>query len=122
MNDTASHAEPAIGSRELGHTRRPVGGHGPFLPLLLMGVALFGWTGFQTVELAKAHSTLEGVIAAQQRQVVRSQRLRAALSTLASDTQKLADAGDPGAQLIVKQLRQRGITIHPGAKATAPPP
>lgn len=85
-----------------------------FLPLLLIGLAVLGWTVFQTVELVGEHHSLSGLRAAQQRQVMQSARLRAALNTLASDTQHLADQGDAGAQVIVSQLKKRGITIHPG--------
>lgn len=85
-----------------------------FLPLLLVGLAVLGWTVFQTLELIGERHSLSGLQAAQQRQVLQSAHLRTSLNALASDTQRLADRGDAGAQVIVEQLKKRGITIHPG--------
>jgi len=95
--------------------------HSPFVPLLLMGLALLGWTAFETVQLARDRLGLDNVLAAQAPQIAQAQRLRASLSALASDTQQLANTGDPGAQLIVNQLNKRGITIHPGVPDPTPP-
>lgn len=94
-----------------GRSRRASG----FLPLLLVGLAVLGWTVFQTVELIGEHHSLIGLHTAQQPQVMQSEHLRASLNTLASDTQRLADRGDAGAQVIVEQLKKRGVTIHPGS-------
>lgn len=99
----------------------PSAHHSPFVPLLLMGLALLGWTAFESVQLARDHLGLDSVLAAQAPQIVQAQRLRASLSALATDTQSAADAGDSGAQLIVNQLRKRGITIHPGVPDPAAP-
>lgn len=117
MPATADRIDSRGAARAEGQTRS----HSPFLPLLLMGVALLGWMAFQTVMLMQDRGGLHRTLATQQAQVTQSTRLRAALSSLASDTQKLADTGDPGAQLIVNQLRQHGITIHPDAAAPAAP-
>ncbi|MGH8228676.1 MAG: hypothetical protein ACREU3_12390 [Steroidobacteraceae bacterium] len=97
------------GTPESGEKRRS-----PFVPLLLIGLALLGWTVFQTEELISEHHTLAQLHTAQDREVAQSQRLRASLDTLASDTQRLADQGDAGAKVIVEQLKKRGITIHAG--------
>ena len=95
--------------------------HSPFVPLLLMGLALLAWTAFETLQLTRDHLGLDGALAAQGPQIAQAQRLRDSLSALAADTQRTADAGDPGAQLIVNQLGKRGITIHPDAASPAPP-
>ena len=121
MNDAYAQAAPLAhpaASREAARPRREAS---PFLPLLLMGAALLGWSAFQSYELLKDHRGLEQALAAQQPQVARSARLRASLSALASDTQRLADTGDAGAKVIVTQLRKRGITIHPGTAAPSHP-
>lgn len=104
-------------ARDAGETRL----RSPFVPLLLMGLALLGWMAFQTVTLMQNRGGLEQVLASQQPQVAQAMRLRSALSDLATDTLRLADAGDPGAQLIVNRLRQHGITIHPGAPTPSSP-
>jgi hypothetical protein len=39
-------------------------------------------------------------------------RLRASLDGLAADTQRLADAGNASAALLVTELRKRGVTIN----------
>jgi hypothetical protein len=88
-----------------------------FVPLLLLGLALLGWTVFQTVELVREHRGLSAAHEAQQTEVERSQKLRASLSAMAADTQRLADGGDAGAKLIVDQLHQHGITINPNASS-----
>lgn len=112
------HVARPTASRDLTRSRHEVSA---FLPLLLMGAALLAWSAFQCYQLLKDHRGLEQVFAAQQPQVDRSAGMRASLSTLASDTQKLADAGDAGAQVIIGQLRKRGITIHPDAAASSAP-
>lgn len=86
-----------------------------------MGLALLGWTAFETLQLARDRLGLDDALAAQAPQIAQAQRLRASLSALATDTQSAADAGDSGAQLIVSQLRKRGITIHPGVPDPTPP-
>lgn len=109
---------PPAASREAARTRMD---SSPFVPLLLMGAAVLAWSAFQSYQLLKDHRGLEQTLASQQPQVARSARLRASLSSLASDTQRLADTGDAGAQVIVAQLRKHGITIHPGAAAPPHP-
>lgn len=109
---TADHLASRAAARE---TERAAA-RSPFLPLLLMALALLGWMAFQAVTLLQERGGLDRMIAAQQPQVAQSMRLRTALSSLASDTQRLAAAGDPGAELIVNQLKQHGITIHPAAQ------
>ena len=93
-------------------------GHGSFLPLLLLALAILGWSVFQTVALERDHRQLRLVLTEQRPETARASQLRNSLSQLASDTQVLADQGDAGAQVIVTQLKKRGITIHPNA---APP-
>ena len=96
-------------------------GHSAFVPLLLMGLALLGWSVFQSVALEKNDRQLRKVLAVEQPQIERAEKLRDSLSQLASDTQVLANQGDAGAELIVNQLKKRGITINPNAPPPAPP-
>ena len=48
-------------------------------------------------------------------------KLRASLDALASDTQRLADAGNASAALLVAELRKRGVTINAAATPAASP-
>lgn len=95
-----------------------IDGHSAFVPLLLMGLALLGWSVFQCVAMVKNHHQLKHILTAQQPQIGRAKKLRKSLGQLTRDTQLLANKGDPGAEFIVNQLKKRGITIH---LKTAPP-
>jgi hypothetical protein len=53
--------------------------------------------------------------------LAQAQRIRAATDSMVTKTRELADAGDPNAQLVIAQLRQRGVTINPNA-STPPTP
>ena len=96
-------------------------GRAPFLPLLLFMVAFLGWTIFQTTELIRERSSLAQTRSLQTAPLAQAQKIRVATDSMASKTQKLADAGNPNAQLVISQLKQRGITVNPNA-STPPPP
>lgn len=88
--------------------------------MLLATLALFGWLGFQTVQLAKERDALQAAYASQQLTVDNAAKLRASLDAIAADTQRLADSGNPNAKLLVDELRKRGITISTTANTTVP--
>ena len=92
----------------------------PFLPMLLSGLALLGWLGFQAYQLVNERQGLQAAYASQQQTVDNASKLRASLDALAADTQRLADGGNPNAKLLVDELRKRGITINTSATSTAP--
>lgn len=94
----------------------------PFVPMLLVAGAVLIWAVFQSVQLFEARNTLGMVDASQQKQIEQAQKLRAALNSLAADTQRLANGGNADAQLLVEQLRKRGVTINPNAPSAVPPP
>jgi hypothetical protein len=96
-------------------------GRKPFLPLLLLTVAFLGWTIFQTTELIRERSALAETRSQQNAPLAQAQKIRVATDSMASKTQKLADAGNPNAQMVISQLKQRGITVNPNA-STPPPP
>jgi hypothetical protein len=91
--------------------------HGAFLPLLLFGLALLSTLGWQTWLLASERDALNIAHANQQQTVDNAGKLRASLDTLAADTQRLADAGNASAALLVAELKKRGVTINPQAAA-----
>ncbi|HPP82651.1 MAG TPA: hypothetical protein PLZ50_03680 [Rubrivivax sp.] len=95
---------------------------GAFVPLLLMALALLLAFGFQAAQLLRERQALQDAHAGQQQTVDNAGKLRASLDALAADTQRLADAGNANAALLVNELRKRGITINPAAQAAAPAP
>jgi hypothetical protein len=96
--------------------------HGPYVPLLLGGLALAAWFGLQAWMLVEERSALQASHAAQQQTVDNAAKLRQSLDAVAADTQRLADAGNPNAKLLVEELRKRGITINPNAPPATPTP
>jgi hypothetical protein len=99
----------------------PADRYNPFVPLLLVIVAALGWYGFQTVALIRDYRGLEETRAAQALPIEQAEKVRAATEALAAKTQKLADGGNASAQLIIANLKQRGITINLSAKSGAAP-
>jgi hypothetical protein len=84
-----------------------------FWPLLIIGVAIASWTGFQTYQLVQEHAALKTLHTNQEALVQNAVKLRAQLDGIAGDTQRLANAGNANAQVIVNELRRRGVTINP---------
>ena len=90
----------------------------PFLPLLVVIVALLAWSVFQTTMLVIESKALAATRENQELQKKNADKVRQALDALARDTARLSDRGNAGARLIVEELRKRGVTINPDA----PPP
>lgn len=95
--------------------------HSAFLPVMLFGLAVLAVLVWQTWLLSTEREALLTAHAGQQQTVDNAGKLRGSLDTLAADTQRLADAGNANAALLVAELRQRGITINPQANAAAAP-
>lgn len=94
--------------------------HTPFVPLLIFFVAGVAWSGFQFYQLQQEKTALIGVHAAQEAPLQQAQRARASLDNLATETRRLAEAGNPNARLVIEELKRRGITINaPAAAPTA---
>jgi len=96
-------------------------GHGPFVPLLLLALAVVLWPAYQAVQLNKERQNLATVFANQKTQYDTAVKLRTSLDTVARDTATLASNGNADAKLIVQELAKRGITINPNAPAAEPP-
>lgn len=96
-----SHAAPGVEGR-----------YSPFVPLLVFFLAAAAWSGFQYRQLQLEKATLAALHAGQQTLVEQAQKVRTTLDTLALETQKLADGGNASAQVVVDELRKRGITIN----------
>jgi len=92
--------------------------YGPFLPLLLIGLSLLTWFGFQSWQLVAERQQLEQLTANLQPQIEQANQRRMALDKLALATRQLAGQGNANAGVIVDELRRRGVTIN----QTPPPP
>lgn len=93
----------------------------PFVPLFLVGVALFVWMLFQSAELVTERHRLVDAHAAQAQPIEQSEKLRGSLDHIAAGTQRLADSGNANAKLLISELKKRGISVNPDAKTTPPP-
>jgi hypothetical protein len=95
-------------------------GYSPFLPVLLLIIAVVAWPTFQCYQLFNEKQALATVMGNQSRQFEDAGKLRNSLDALARETALLADKGNPGAKLIVGELARRGVTINPNAPPGAP--
>lgn len=87
----------------------------PFLPLLLIGIGLLLWSGATLLQLVNDRSAVKTALDNQSQTHASAQKLRVQLDAIAAGTQRLADAGNANARLIVEELRKRGVTINPDA-------
>jgi hypothetical protein len=92
---------------------RDQGRYGAFVPVLLLAIGSNAWFAFQATQLMAERQLLRQSRQAQDAQVEQSRKLRESLDALARDTLRLAERGNPGAKLIVDELRNRGVTINP---------
>ncbi len=83
-----------------------------FVPLLILGLVMLAWFGFQATQLRAERDTMRDLTITQDKQVEDSKKLRDSLEAIARGTAKLADAGNPNAKLIVDELKKRGVTLH----------
>ncbi|MCV2360338.1 hypothetical protein LNV08_15285 [Paucibacter sp. TC2R-5] len=83
----------------------------PFVPVLLMGVALVGWLGFQAVQLVAERNQLNAQSAALAPTLEKAAKLREQGDALVNATQALATQGNANAQRMVAELQRQGITI-----------
>ncbi len=101
--------------------RRPAAdrGQSPFIPVLILTASLAVWTGFQTYQFLKERDGLSVLRANQEVPLQQAQKVRQTLDQLATETQKLAEGGNPNARLVVDELRKRGVTINRPAQPPA---
>jgi hypothetical protein len=93
------------------HSRSAALTRSAFWPLLIFGLGTTSWSGFQAYQLVQEHAALTKLHANQEALVQNSVKLRAQLDGIAGDTQRLANAGNANAQVIVNEMRRRGVTI-----------
>jgi uncharacterized protein HemX len=83
-----------------------------YLPVLILGLAFLIWTGFQSWQLINENAALNTALQNQEQLVFNSSKMRKSLDAIASETQKLADQGNPNAKLLVDELKKRGVSIN----------
>jgi hypothetical protein len=86
-----------------------------FVPLALIFAAMLFWFAFQAIQFVRERSALATGFEQQEKVIQEANKLRQSLDAIAAATQKLADAGNANAQLLVDELRKRGVTINPAA-------
>ncbi len=84
-----------------------------FLPVLILGLVLLAWFGFQASQLNVERAAMRDAMASQEKTIQDSKKLRDSLDAIARGTAQLADGGNANARLIVDELKKRGITISP---------
>lgn len=94
----------------------------PFIPMLIIGLVLAGWFGFQAIQLRAERAAMTDLLANQEKQVQESKKLRDSLDSIARGTAQLAAGGNPNAKVIVDELKKRGVTISANAGQTGPTP
>ena len=87
----------------------------PFVPMLLIALAIVVWLAFQCLQLVLEQRQLTLAQANQESQYQAATKLRAALDGVATATAKLATDGNANARVVVDELRKRGVTIRPNA-------
>jgi len=87
-------------------------GRSAFWPVLIIGLAGAGWGAFQAYHLGQEHEGLKKLHGDQDSLVQNAVKLRAQLDGIAADTQRLANGGNANAQVIVTELRRRGVSIN----------
>lgn len=114
LPDAAARPEPAAATATSKTSPRSA-----FVPLLLGLLAVTAWMAHHAWLLNQDRQQLQAAQATLQPTVEKSAGLRQSLDRLAADTQRLADAGNGNARVLVDELRKRGITINAGTAGTA---
>jgi hypothetical protein len=112
LPDSVARPEPAA-------TTATTSPRSTFVPLLLGLLAVTAWMAHHAWLLNQDRQQLQAAQATLQPTVEKSAGLRQSLDRLAADTQRLADAGNGNARVLVDELRKRGITINAGTAGTA---
>jgi cytoskeletal protein RodZ len=93
-----------------------------FVPVFLLALSYLAWAVFQTTQLVMERNTLQTLRSNQEKQMGESKKVRERFEALSRETQLLANRGNPRAQLIMEELRRRGITIRTDAPTQPTPP
>jgi hypothetical protein len=88
-------------------------------PLLLVLAGLLIWSAFQTFQLYRERTNLQSAHSNQDQVIANAKKMRNQLDAIAASTKRLADQGNPNAQLVVQQLAKNGININPNAQPSS---
>jgi hypothetical protein len=92
--------------------KRIPGIRSPFYPLLILMLAVLVWFGFQISHGFGVRAQLKEQYANQETVMQNAEKMRSQLDGIATDTAKLAHAGNPNARIIIDELNKRGITVR----------
>lgn len=90
------------------------------LTLALVVTSWFAWVAFQSFALVRERSNLQQAKINQEKPFQEAIKAREQIDSINKDTANLAAQGNANAQLVLAELRKRGITIDPNKK-TIPP-
>ena len=82
----------------------------------LLAIAVLLMTVLGTTQLVVQYSTLADVRAAQQPSVIEVAKVNAQLDALATETARLAAAGNSDARAVADEMQRQGITLRPPAE------
>jgi hypothetical protein len=91
------------------------------LSTMIVVLGLIVWSAFQTVQLVGERQAISTAKQNQEQLMANSKKMRDQLDAIAAKTKRLAEQGNPNAQLVVQQLAKNGININPDAKVVAAP-
>ena len=82
-----------------------------FVPVLVLALVMLGWFVFQAIQMRAERAQMRDVMITQEKQMQESKKLRDSFNALIRGTAQLAEAGNPGARLIVDDLKKHGVPI-----------
>ena len=90
----------------------PEEGYSPFLPVLVLALALLATLGFQSAILIQERANLERTQENQQEPLEQAQKTRSQMQNILGKTAKLAREGNTNAEAIIEELERRGLKVN----------
>ena len=88
------------------------------LALTLVVFSWCAWMVFQTVQLVRERNHLSQLQANQESALQDAARVKAQIESIAAETAKLAEQGNPNAQRIAAEFKKRGFKVNADAKVS----
>lgn len=83
------------------------------IPVLILALAFFVWTAFQTFELIKQSSQLSAARASQEQPLQELAKVQSVVQSMGADTLKLADGGNATAKEVLDGFAKQGVKFGP---------